>query len=596
MSAPQYKVNDKRGTSLGYASGNPLYEAATWTIDRKPAPQVDRDDRQNLSVFGWRQMMNAARQICANFPPIAGLVDQMATYSIGQGFNMQSLVKDKKKADKYEESIYEWDKICNVKGPNFNFKETLILGQKTMIRDGDSNVLLTGTNPGGDDDFPLIQNIPTHRIGMRTGSSLQIVPDGKYEGFIIWNGVIQTDTGRAIAYRIYLNHFGDSEFVDISADDLHLFFTPNNYEDSRGLTWLKSCINDIKDIKDIRDWLKLVVKGESAITLAEYNETGTPPNSIRQALLQRTDQTAPPSAINPDVQMMDGGTIRYLKYNKEKIESLSTSRPSTNAMDFQREILRGACNSLNWPIELYDADKIGGAPSRQRLAQAIKTLEQLQGIAERQASIIHRYAIAKKIKLGELEPDVDWYKMYHQRPRSLTVDQGYDIKADMELVKGGFMSMQWLCDKYGEYWEEVQQQRVDEERGWQERCAAASTGGIEVEVDNVRMIYPNPIPETGVELSDEEKTQQAQIAGVEAVKGEMDAYGVGVRAGALTPNDEDENNFRQRLNLPPANENVKKAWSEDEGVRRPITLVGRDGTIGNQPAQGQSKSNGKIEQ
>ena len=52
----------------------------------------------------------------------------------------------------------------------------------------------------------------------------------------------------------------------------------------------------------------------------------------------------------------------------------------------------------------------------------------------------------------------------------------------------------------------------------------------------------------------------------------MDAYGVAVRAGAITPQIEDEEELRKEAGLPPMTEPVKRAWGEDEGYRRPITL------------------------
>lgn len=55
-----------------------------------------------------------------------------------------------------------------------------------------------------------------------------------------------------------------------------------------------------------------------------------------------------------------------------------------------------------------------------------------------------------------------------------------------------------------------------------------------------------------------------------------DAYGVGVRAGAITPQIEDEIMFRQRFSLPDASQSVKEAWAEDGNVRRPITLKAGD--------------------
>ena len=52
----------------------------------------------------------------------------------------------------------------------------------------------------------------------------------------------------------------------------------------------------------------------------------------------------------------------------------------------------------------------------------------------------------------------------------------------------------------------------------------------------------------------------------------MDAYGVGVRAGGITPHQEDEESFRQKLGLPPISSFIKTAWQKDDGFRRPITL------------------------
>lgn len=56
------------------------------------------------------------------------------------------------------------------------------------------------------------------------------------------------------------------------------------------------------------------------------------------------------------------------------------------------------------------------------------------------------------------------------------------------------------------------------------------------------------------------------------VRQSMDTYGIGVRAGAITPQINDEEQYRQALGLPPMTEEAKAAWEEDKGIRRPITL------------------------
>jgi hypothetical protein len=46
-----------------------------------------------------------------------------------------------------------------------------------------------------------------------------------------------------------------------------------------------------------------------------------------------------------------------------------------------------------------------------------------------------------------------------------------------------------------------------------------------------------------------------------------------VRAGALTPQFEDEVLLRGLMVLPDAGQEIKQAWIEDGGVRRPITIA-----------------------
>lgn len=93
MSAAPFKINDRRGTNHG--GGNTLYEAATQTTKRKRIPHQTRDHHRNLSDFGWRELMSAARWMTANFGPVVGGIRQMCNYAIGQGFNAQYYGRNK---------------------------------------------------------------------------------------------------------------------------------------------------------------------------------------------------------------------------------------------------------------------------------------------------------------------------------------------------------------------------------------------------------------------------------------------------------------------------------------------------------------------
>ena len=63
-----------------------------------------------------------------------------------------------------------------------------------------------------------------------------------------------------------------------------------------------------------------------------------------------------------------------------------------------------------------------------------------------------------------------------------------------------------------------------------------------------------------------------EIARVEISKQRMDAYGVGVRAGCITPNLDDETALRASTELPAPSTEVAKSWAIDGGSRKPITL------------------------
>lgn len=61
----------------------------------------------------------------------------------------------------------------------------------------------------------------------------------------------------------------------------------------------------------------------------------------------------------------------------------------------------------------------------------------------------------------------------------------------------------------------------------------------------------------------------------QTLKAKFDAYGVGVRAGVITPQPQDEEDFRMISNLPDMSGQVREGWREEGGTRRPITLVAK---------------------
>ena len=82
------------------------------------------------------------------------------------------------------------------------------------------------------------------------------------------------------------------------------------------------------------------------------------------------------------------------------------------------------------------------------------------------------------------------------------------------------------------------------------------------------------------DLGNENKnTENGAATGNANLRSAFEAYGIGVRSGAITPQREDEEHFRAVSGLPAGGEDVNKAWSEDEGIRRPTTLKSKGQVI-----------------
>lgn len=74
----------------------------------------------------------------------------------------------------------------------------------------------------------------------------------------------------------------------------------------------------------------------------------------------------------------------------------------------------------------------------------------------------------------------------------------------------------------------------------------------------------------------EDQTQDPSIGTgpeVDPLKAKLDTYGVAVRAGAITPQTDDEKSFRTEMKLPAMSAEAVAAWKKDEGTRRPITIT-----------------------
>ena len=90
------------------------------------------------------------------------------------------------------------------------------------------------------------------------------------------------------------------------------------------------------------------------------------------------------------------------------------------------------------------------------------TVEKYQAIAQKMATRIDAWRIAKAVKAGELPANADWWKFSHQTPEELTADKGYSSQVDREEYKLGMVTLRDLAARRGKDWQEERAQQKAE--------------------------------------------------------------------------------------------------------------------------------------
>lgn len=124
-------------------------------------------------------------------------------------------------------------------------------------------------------------------------------------------------------------------------------------------------------------------------------------------------------------------------------------------------------------------------------------------------------------------------------------------------LKAGLVSWDEACKRRGYNPDVLMAQIIADKKRFKD-------AGIEVEW----IIQPEALADPAVGSAGMEGTM-----GPEDLKRVLDAYGVGVRAGTITPTLEDEKYFRTLAKFPEMGDAVISAWNEEGGIRRPITLT-----------------------
>lgn len=468
-------------TPFFQGSGLRLFDGAYPTDEQKSRPMIPGDTRRALIRQVWRNLLGISRYLYSNVGTLRSAVRDKATLATVDGWQFQYYGEDKQWRKESEKWVYDWLKICDIRGKPFNFWQDLFICSIAQDRDGDYGIV-----PVDSDGYPFIQFIPSHLIDARRGE--RIVTDGTYKDLRIENGVI-FNGARAVAYRVTASDESWGDYEDISAQTMGFFFEPEWFDQARGYSSFAHGILDVMNFQDIRELLMIQVKNDSSEGFIEYNADG----EVDTGQGHFSEKTGP-TGQKMVVERMNGVENRYYKSTDgSKLDYINTERPSPNVPAFLSDIVRGVFGGMGSSAELYDSRESGGASLRVVVDKIMKYISMRQCNLEDTARFIVTYGISKAAKSKILrKPPVDWLNFGFTKPARLTPDAGKEAEMDREGIKLGTTTYREVYGKRGMDGNDQLRQKAMEARLIKD--LAQEFG---VEESSIRMLDPNGLAATG---------------------------------------------------------------------------------------------------
>ena len=426
---------------------------------------------------------------------------------------------------------------CDVRGV-LTFDEMQRTVFRCLLRDGDIGAVLVNAN-----GQPMIQGVMGDYIES---------PPGKQRLGMSVDGVEMDRAGRPISFWVKgISEKLTPEYFSTPSRDFIFMANTDSLDEMRGM----SRFNQGGDLFDLvmsylessavsaraASFFSLLIKRENASNVFNGLGSGTNTDGDSQKKL-----------------VAEMGSVQYMRPG-ESVEQIKPEQPIQGLGEAIATFCRFTGLKFGLPIEevLLDYSRANYTVSRaiKMKIQRVADIYQ-QNFANAFVSRVYHYVISMKINAGEFAgidiPDNNWKHEWIPQPLPL-VDPGKEIEAAKAAIELGVETRSYVARGMGYKFETLcEQNRQDRE------LLAA----------NDLPINDQPSPQAAIDPNATDSNPE-----IDQVKAETDAYGVAVRAGAITPQTDDENEFRKRMKLPAMTADAQRAWSDDKGVRRPITLV-----------------------
>lgn len=490
------------------------YDAAQTTDDNRRhwANADDLSARAANSPAVRRALRRRCRYEVANNSYARGIVSTLANDCIGTGPRLQLLTEDPAANKRIERAFTDWSRAIGL-------PQKLRTLRMAKAQDGEAFALLV-TNP----------RLPTPiTLDLRLIEADQVTSPSRLDAAEHPVDGIDIDSlGNPLRYYLLDQHPGDASWLlpfaarpVEAASVLHLF-TATRPGQARGIPELTPALELFAQLR--RFTLATLAAAETAADFA--------------AILTADAAAGEAAEIEGDPWATIEIEKRGLMTTPEgwRVAQLKAEHPSTTYAEFKREIINEIARCLNMPFNVAAGNSssynyASGRLDHQTYYKAVR-VEQ----AHLEAVVLDRLFrgwLDEAALIPGLIPDgIGPFSGWDHRwfwDGTAHVDPLKEANAAVVLRDAGLLTEAEYFGEQGLDWE-AQHVQLEMERA--SRVARGIANGRE----------------------------------------DAETYGMAVRAGAVTPQVEDEEAIRTQLHLPPVGQAARAAWKQAGGVRSPITL------------------------
>ncbi len=531
------------------------YDGAQPSRERHSNPQTLQSPESSGYSRDRVQLLKEARDLAENGELATAILGKFERHVCGT-IAYQSTTGDDRIDGAYEEYFGDWCKVADFTGRH-SLRLLACLALREAMTSGDAGIAIMR-----EDDNLSLSCIEGDRIGNPTQAR-------QSEGEV--SGVILDEWKRPVAYRVYERTLSGA-YVNPRDNPAHSFihfFKPKRFDEYRGVSSFHAVVNSCIDIKDIIRFEKLAVKWASAQAgVVSGGQAGPDPNNFFEP-----GTTQPGSGAALRLEEISPGRINYLGTDGE-FTQFKIDRPGAAWQGFLQLLIKLYAIGMDIPYGfLFEMAGLTGPAARFESQQAKRTFQHWQELLkEKVLDRVKNLVIANGIAFHGLPSHQRWMRGTWQWPAHPTIDTGRESQANVNENRQGLKSMDTILA--GENIDgRTEREKIAQERAHWYELAAQHNVPVSVLLPADAGVAASGEAEDDADPDDDKDEDRDDADSIESLRAAIDAYGVGVRAGTFTPTQEDENHFRAKLGLPKITSDVQRAWREDGGVRRPITLT-----------------------